>query len=462
MERPFDALPNLSAKALLLRAEAEADLVYAMVRALMLGVFWILFLAAGDGHHHDLLTAWALAGYSLLTMLSWVAVWFRWTGRAFVLVCVTVDVLLAATLLAGLALAADMPTSRLFALPASGLVFLLVAHAALRFNASTVLYAGAMTVGVLGIIMAAPHWRPFEPLHGYHVPMADYWPVLPLATLALTTLVLWFVARRTHGLLETALTATQRAGRLERFFSPSVAQRLGGAEYARELAGERREVAILFIDIRSFTALAERMRPEELGPFLTEFRQVVARAVFACSGTIDKFIGDGVLAVFGTPERHPNPAACALRCINIVQAGIAGWSRRRLATGLEPVRVAAGCHFGEVFAGIVGQGGMLEFTVLGDTVNVAERLHRIAADRDLDLVVSDALRRAHSAGFPDGAFIELGAVRLPGRKDVVACWGQGAAATQHAPAQLSLPAIRSSREGHDLAVGGWGLHDAQT
>ena len=198
MERPSDALPDLSAKTLLLRAEAEADLLYATVRTLVLGVFWILFLAAGDGHHHDLLTAWALAGYSLLTMLSWVAVWFRWTGRAFVLVCVTVDVLLAATLLAGLALAADMPTSRLFALPASGLVFLLVAHAALRFNASTVLYAGATTVGVLAIIMAAPHWRPFEPLHGYHVPMADYWPVLPLATLALTTLVLWFVARRTH------------------------------------------------------------------------------------------------------------------------------------------------------------------------------------------------------------------------------------------------------------------------
>ncbi len=421
MAEPIELMPGLSAKALLAQAEAEADLLYAAVRTLVLAVFWVLLLAADDGHHHDSLTAGALTGYSLLTTLTWVAVWFRWSSRAFVLICVTVDILLAATLLAGLAIAADMPTSRLFALPASGLVFLLVAHAALRFNASTVLYAGAMVVGVLGVVMAAPHWRPFEPLHGYHVPMADYWPVLPLATLALTTVVLWFVARRTHGLLEQALNATHRAARLERFFSPAVAQRLGSSE----LAGDRREVAILFIDIRGFTAMAERMRPEELGPFLAEFRQLVTRAVFAHSGTIDKFIGDGALAVFGTPERHANPAACGLQCITATQSAVADWSQQRLAAGQQPVRIATGGHFGEVFAGVVGQDGILEFTVLGDTVNVAERLHRIAADLDLDLVISDVLRRAHGDDFPDGQFFDLGALQLPGRRDVVACWGRG-------------------------------------
>ena len=427
MNQLSSVLSDVSAKALLARAEAEAEFLYAVVRTLVLAVFWVLFLAASDGHHHDSLTAGALAGYSLLTTVTWIAVWYRWHNRAFILTCVTVDILLAATLLAGLAVAADMPTSRLFALPASGLVFLLVAHAALRFNASTVLYAGVTVVAVLAIVMAAPHWRPFEPLHGYHVPMADYWPILPLATLALTTVVLWFVALRTHGLLEKALVATQRAARLERFFSPAVVRRLGQGSHAQELAGDRYEVAVLFVDIRGFTALAERMRPEELGPFLAEFRELVTRTVFACDGTVDKFIGDGALAVFGAPERHPNPAACALRCILALHGAVAGWSRQRLATGHDPVRVAAGAHYGEVFAGVVGQDGMLEFTVLGDTVNVAERLHRIAADRDLDLVVSDALRRAHGADFPEDSFVGLGALPLPGRRDVVACWGRGAA-----------------------------------
>lgn len=433
MDQLSTVVRDLSANALLAWAETEAEFLYAAVRTLVLAVFWVLFLAASDGHHHDSLTAAALAGYSLLTALTWAAFWFRWNSRAFLLICVTMDSLLMATLLAGLAIAADMPTSHLFALPASSLVFLLIAHAALRFNASTVLYAGGSVVAVLGVVMAAPHWRPFEPLHGYHVPMADYWPVLPLATLALATVVLWFVARRTHRLLEKALSAMQRAARLERFFSPAVAQRLGGSEHAHELAGDRREVAILFIDIRGFTTLAESMRPEELGPFLAEFRQLVTRAVFASSGTIDKFIGDGALAVFGTPERLPDPAACALRCITSTQAAVAGWSQRRVATGRQPVRAAAGGHFGEVFAGVVGEDGMLEFTVLGDTVNVAERLHRIAADRDLDLVVSDALRRAHGPGFPEGVFVELGELRLPGRKDVVACWGHRAAGSQADP-----------------------------
>ena len=413
-----------AAIALLGRAEADADFLYAVVRTLVLATFWALFLAAADGHHHDTITATTLGGYTALTGFTWLAVWRGWRGRSLTFATVTADVLLTALQLGALAQEAALPATHLFTLPPSGLVFLVVAHAALRFDAEVVLYAGLAAMAALAGVMVLPAWEPFA-AHGRHLPMADYWPILPLAILFLTTLVLWFVARRTRRLLGVAVREAQRAGRLARFFSPAVARRVAEAERGgAELVGMRVKVAILFIDIRGFTALAERMRPEELGPLLGEFRSLVTRSVFASGGTVDKFIGDGALAVFGAPEPRDDAAAGALACADAVIAVVAEWSTRRVAQGFTPVRIAIGAHYGPVFAGIVGAGGMLEFTVLGDTVNVAERLQRIAADNDHGLVVSDAFRRACGGTFPGESFESLGALELPGRMDLIEAWSQ--------------------------------------
>lgn len=436
-------MPEDAATELLRRAETDADFLYAVVRTLVLATFWALFLAAADGHHHDTITAATLGGYTVLTGFTWLAVWRGWRSRVLTIATVTADVLLTALQLGALAQEAALPATHLFTLPPSGLVFLVVAHAALRFDAEVVLYAGLAAMAALAGVMLLPAWEPFA-AHGRHVPMADYWPVLPLAILFLTTIVLWFVARRTRGLLGMALREAQRAGRLARFFSPAVARRVVEAERGgTELVGMRVKVAILFVDIRGFTAMAERMRPEELGPFLGEFRSLVTHSVFACGGTVDKFIGDGALAVFGAPEPRDDAARCALGCAEAVLAAVAGWSARRIIQDLPPVRIAIGAHYGAVFAGIVGAGGMLEFTVLGDTVNVAERLQRVAADNDLPLVVSDAFRRAYGDVFPDGSFEALGALPLPGRSDRVSCWSLSRPAGEAEPGYSGASALLS-------------------
>jgi adenylate cyclase len=285
-----------------------------------------------------------------------------------------------------------------------------------------VLYAGIVAAASLSVVAVLPLWRSLPAPHDEPVPLVGHWPALPLGILLLTSVVLWFAARRTRRTLEIAIAETRHAGRLARFFSPAVARRLAEQGVGAAERGGLCVVAVLFIDVRGFTAMAERMSPRELGPFLAEFRGLVTRCVFACDGTVDKFIGDGALIVFGAPEARPDAAACALGCARSVLAAVERWSTRRTASGLPPVRVAIGAHHGQVFAGIVGGEGMLEFTVLGDTVNVAERLQRAAAGAGTDLVASDAFRRACGDAFEDRAFEAMGALRLRGRADEIEAW----------------------------------------
>jgi adenylate cyclase len=411
-----------AARTLLERAEADAELLYATVRTLVLAVFWAFFLVTQESHHHGGITVLVLAGYTGLAAWTWIAVWRGWRGHVHTLATVTADILLTVALLAALARAAGLPANHLFALPPSGLVFLLVAHAALRFRAGVVLYAGVVAATSLSVVAVLPLWWPFPAPPGQPVPLADHWSALPLGVLLLTTVVLWLAARRTRGMLEVAIAEARHAGRLARFFSPKVAGRLAeeGAGVAER--GGLYTVAVLFVDVRGFTAMAERMSPQELGPFLAEFRGLITRNVFDCDGTIDKFIGDGVLVVFGAPEARPDAATCALGCAEAILTAIEAWSTRRVASGLPPVRVAVGAHYGQVFAGIVGSEGMLEFTVLGDTVNVAERLQHAAADAGTEFLVSDAFRRACGDAFEDHSFAATGALRLRGRADRIDAW----------------------------------------
>jgi adenylate cyclase len=224
-----------------------------------------------------------------------------------------------------------------------------------------------------------------------------------------------------------------------------VAQRLSEEDVEELLPGSRHDVALLFIDIHGFTAMSERMRPEELGPFLGEFHKLVTRCVFACGGTIDKFIGDGALAVFGAMGPRADAAVCALGCAEDVLAGVEAWSFRRVAQGLTPVEVTIGAHHGEAFVGIVGSEGMLEFTVLGDTVNVGERLQRLATETRSDLVVSEAFRRVCGDAFPAAAYHSLGLRRLSGRSEEVEAWARRASPAMPAPAALEPPAPLSTR-----------------
>jgi adenylate cyclase len=140
------------------------------------------------------------------------------------------------------------------------------------------------------------------------------------------------------------------------------------------LSGERREATVLFCDIRGFTPLSERMSPEDVVILLNEFYTLMIETVFKHDGTLDKFLGDAVMAVFGAPISHPDHAVRAVRTAIAMQAGIAALNDARMRDGKERIQVGIGVSVGEVVAGTVGSGERMEYTVIGDSVNLAARL----------------------------------------------------------------------------------------
>ncbi len=144
------------------------------------------------------------------------------------------------------------------------------------------------------------------------------------------------------------------------------------------LTGERREVSVLFSDIRGFTPLSERLSPEEVVALLNEFYTLMIDTIFQHEGTLDKFLGDAVMAVFGAPISHPDHSIRAIRTAVAMQAGIEELSKKRVQEGKDPIAIGIGVSAGEAVAGTVGTENRMEYTVIGDRVNLAARLETVA------------------------------------------------------------------------------------
>ncbi|MBA3345803.1 MAG: FHA domain-containing protein [Gemmatimonadales bacterium] len=178
----------------------------------------------------------------------------------------------------------------------------------------------------------------------------------------------------------------------ERYFAPSLAGRIAGSLEAVRLGGERRTVSVLFSDIRGFTALAETMPPDVLASLLSEYFTVMVECVFRHGGALDKFIGDAVLAQWGAPIGAPDdPDRAMLAALDMLQElerMNAAWQ----AEGRATLQIGIGLNVGEVFAGNIGSERRLEFTIIGDVVNVAARLCGAAAGGEI--LLTDEMRRA--------------------------------------------------------------------
>jgi class 3 adenylate cyclase len=183
------------------------------------------------------------------------------------------------------------------------------------------------------------------------------------------------------------------------------------------LTGERRDVTVLFCDIRGFTATAEALPPEAVVELLNAFYDLMIETTFKHDGTLDKFLGDGVMAVFGAPLYRPDHAVMAARTALAMQAAIRELSARRVAAGKSPLEVGIGLNAGEVIAGTIGTDARMEYTVVGDSVNLAARLESCAGPGQI-LATAETYARLDGAvhGRPLGRF------HVKGRDEAVAVW----------------------------------------
>lgn len=161
---------------------------------------------------------------------------------------------------------------------------------------------------------------------------------------------------------------------LQRFLSPAVMDRLNKDDLTIRMGGELKEATVMFTDIRGFTSLSEQYDPEELVQDLNAYFTLLVDIIFAHEGTLDKFIGDAIMAVWGTLESHPEDPLRAVQAAHEIQQQLKVFNDERATRGKPPLLTGIGINSGELVAGNMGSPKRLEFTVIGDHVNVAARL----------------------------------------------------------------------------------------
>lgn len=196
-----------------------------------------------------------------------------------------------------------------------------------------------------------------------------------------------------------------------RYFSPQVAEAILEGGVAQ--GGERLPVTVMFTDIRDFTTISEKLEPEEVVTLLNTFFSAMVKIIHTRQGTVDKFIGDAILAVFGAPIPYENHAFQAVTCAMEMREALRKLNEDRLAAGGEVLKIGMSLSTGDVVAGNLGAYEKSEYTVIGDTVNLASRMESLNKQFGTDIVISRATWEPVKDWF---TFKSLGVHEVRGRK----------------------------------------------
>ncbi len=224
---------------------------------------------------------------------------------------------------------------------------------------------------------------------------------------------------------QAARAAADKArANLSRYFSPGLVATLAAKD--QPLGPVRRQdLAVLFADIVGFTKLSEHAAPEHVIDLLRQAHSWMGRIIFQHKGSIEGYIGDSVMALFGFPEARDSDAGNAIACAYDLLAGMDKWNRERSELGQTPIGIGIGVTYGPVVLGDVGTEDYVEFTAIGDTVNTASRLQEATRTLGCDLVVGRPLVDAARAGGNGDILVRLshhGSLPIRGRSQPVDVW----------------------------------------
>ena len=176
---------------------------------------------------------------------------------------------------------------------------------------------------------------------------------------------------------------------LVRYVSREVADEILASGKMAELQSERRKITVLFADVRGFTSLSENMSPEEVVGLLNEYFDKMIDAIFRYKGTLNKFLGDGFMAMFGAPVDDPHQEEHAIRAALEMQRSVAGLREKFQRYRIKDFRIGIGINTGMAVVGNIGCDQRMEYTAVGDTVNTAARLETKTKELKVDVLVSD-------------------------------------------------------------------------
>lgn len=236
--------------------------------------------------------------------------------------------------------------------------------------------------------------------------------ILPLGV-PLAFLVVLFIAHTVYGLLVETRARHRVARVFGQYVPPELVAELAEREEAVSLDGEARDMTVLFSDVRDFTAISERMEPRALTEMMNAFLSAQTRVIHERRGTIDKYMGDALMAFWGAPLAEPGHAALALEAALAMREAVARLNPGFEARGWPRIRIGIGLASGVMRVGNMGSEFRMAYTVMGDVVNLGSRLEGLSKVYGVVVVCSEATRRAAP---PDWRFRELDCVRVKGRQ----------------------------------------------
>ena len=214
--------------------------------------------------------------------------------------------------------------------------------------------------------------------------------LLPLAGLCIA----FWLALAAGGVFDAAEAAVERV-RLYRSFagqvSPAVMQEMLGGKLAAGTHAQLADVCVLFSDVRDFTTLSERMTPDVVTAVLQRYFDRMVKAVHACGGTVDKFIGDGMMVLFGAPQKLADPCGSAVQCALAMMEGLDALNEEFRAEGLPVLTIGIGVNYGTVTVGNIGSSERHNYSAIGDAVNVAARIEGLTKSLPRKILITDAV-----------------------------------------------------------------------
>lgn len=352
-----------------------------------------------------------LAVYTGFTV---VRLWLAWQRRLrpwFLALSVVVDITMLMVTIWSFYLQYQQPPPLYLKAPTLMYAFILIALRTLRFEPWLVVLAGlTASAGWLVLVAYAVLAEGGAAItHSFATYAMSYEVLLgaefdKVVSLLMVTIILALALLRSRKLLFRAVSDQLAAAELSRFFAPEVAGRIRETDIALEPGqAELRDAAILMVDLRGFTPLTHRLEPREVMALLSEYQSRVVTAVTAHGGGIDKFMGDGILASFGATRPTTTFAADALSALDALLAATAAWAEERRARGLPAPQVGAAVATGPVMFGTIGDDTRLEYTVIGDPVNLAAKLEKhTKAEGVPALCTAAAHRLALTQGYRPG------------------------------------------------------------
>jgi adenylate cyclase len=369
------------------RTEDANEMLLGWVQLSVVTLLGGLYLASPKGFEASDISfepvPWVLAGYAPLVIGRLLLARRRRLGPAILAASVVTDIAVLFLLIWSFHIQYCQPPAFYLKAPTFVYVFLFIALRSLRYDFRYLLLAGATAILGWTVLVAYAIWpghaeitRSFvDYMMGYRVLLGA--ELDKAVSIAMVTGVLAIGTVRSRRLLAEAASEGQARRELTRFFSPDVASRIvTSAEAIRPGQGELREATVLMIDLRGFTRLASMLPADRVIELLGEFQRRMVAVLFAHGGSVDKFLGDGILAHFGAATESTTHAADALRAVDDIIVAAGEWSRAAAQAGTAGLGIGAACASGELVFGAVGDCDRLEYTVIGNPVNLAAKLEK--------------------------------------------------------------------------------------